>query len=805
MSSDESVYEAVGSATKAPSFDEKQAKRLLSGKLKFLDSRRGTTGALSDAEKQHLTSSCVETISSSLDEINLLSKHIEQLKSEKHKLEENQADLEEQLELEKELTSNNHSIIAARDSEISQITNNIQAYRKTRDALQKEINELKDELNQKEQKVLELEKELQKALSQTKLLQKELEIAKNNFETEQVQNIADREKFNAKYLALKEKLSDKQKEYNSILEEHQAGIKSLHSKFNKEQRKLHKESLERLDLEVNSVREEASLEINRNKQESELETEALHREIEHLNQQLQTLQNRLQPDEAHLEILKPEEDIEDDSSQEQILDEDKDSQKTGSETGDELVLELESEDEPEGEIEDDQDQMAQNNQQPRMDLLKYIPRFCGDSKDSETATEHVKAFHEYLDIHQIPRAGNQADYQQIYTRFGYSLKGNAKAWYLDWTTRDQANAYDQNKYDRLIADFQAQFSRFGSTKIEKDSAFQKLTWDPKLESLDAFVRKLKELGTELGKQDEDLRNGLVKAIPSSLVPAIASLNNLDDMVSTIKRMFGFLQLNPSIGIPPNLQTFVANPDHKVDFHMGNMITHQLERVGEKLESIDRFGSKLRKMEDEIYSLREGMENLQMRPRNQSQDRKSRNRIRNRGRYRSSSRSHSRGQSPFSAQGRMLEEVYYMLRTDRDKSRSFRGRGRSNDRRLSFEDNNRGRDNRWHRYRDQSRERYSRDDRNGYRPDSRDRFRSSSRDRFQNRIGQNDQRDRQNSERCQFCDKVGHQAKTCYKLLNALDRMKSTQERAADTGDSLKQAEVNPVVLEQILNQSQQNF
>ena len=45
---------------------------------------------------------------------------------------------------------------------------------------------------------------------------------------------------------------------------------------------------------------------------------------------------------------------------------------------------------------EDIENMAQN----RIDLLKYMPKFEGRGKDKDSAAEHVRAFKDYLAIHE---------------------------------------------------------------------------------------------------------------------------------------------------------------------------------------------------------------------------------------------------------------------------------------------------------------------------------------------------------------------------------------------------------------------
>ena len=69
---------------------------------------------------------------------------------------------------------------------------------------------------------------------------------------------------------------------------------------------------------------------------------------------------------------------------------------------------------------EDIENMAQN----RMDLLKYMPKFEGRGKDKDSAAEHVRAFKDYLAIHEVrivAEGGDEPDWELIYKRFGYSL------------------------------------------------------------------------------------------------------------------------------------------------------------------------------------------------------------------------------------------------------------------------------------------------------------------------------------------------------------------------------------------------
>ena len=43
-----------------------------------------------------------------------------------------------------------------------------------------------------------------------------------------------------------------------------------------------------------------------------------------------------------------------------------------------------------------------------------------------------------------------------------------------------------------------------------------------------------------------------------VIPSIAALDNLEHMAACVKRLLGYLQLNPSTGVTPDIQTFMAD-------------------------------------------------------------------------------------------------------------------------------------------------------------------------------------------------------------------------------------------------------
>ena len=164
-----------------------------------------------------------------------------------------------------------------------------------------------------------------------------------------------------------------------------------------------------------------------------------------------------------------------------------------------------------------------------------------------------------------------------------------------------------------------EFSRYGSTRVEKNIAWEMLRWDPKTERLDTFMRRIQELADDLGKDAEDIHNAFVKAMPAHVIPSIAALDNLEQMAACVKCILGYLQLNPSTGVTPNLQTFMADQLlDRVDFNPTNLLTFSTDKLGEKLDKThDRFNEKFMKVEYELRYVRRDMERMRLRDRSNS--------------------------------------------------------------------------------------------------------------------------------------------------------------------------------------------
>ena len=139
-------------------------------------------------------------------------------------------------------------------------------------------------------------------------------------------------------------------------------------------------------------------------------------------------------------------------------------------------------------------------------------------------------------------------------------------------------------------------------------------------------------------------------MPAHVIPSIATLDNLEQMAACVKCLLGYLQLNSSTGVTPNLQTFMADQnfgyraESRVEFNPTNLLTFSTDELGEKLDKThNRFNEKFMKVEDELRDVRRDMERIRLRDRNNSHGRgryrsQSHDKLRSRGRNRSHDRS-----------------------------------------------------------------------------------------------------------------------------------------------------------------------
>ena len=146
------------------------------------------------------------------------------------------------------------------------------------------------------------------------------------------------------------------------------------------------------------------------------------------------------------------------------------------------------------------------------------------------------------------------------------------------------------------------------------------------------------------------------------------------MAACVKCLLGYLQLNPSTGITPDLQTFMADQsfgyhtESRVEFNPTNLLTFSIDKFGEKLDKThDRFNERFMKVEDELSYVRHDMERMKLRDRSNSHGWvRYRSQSCDRSRSRGRNRSHDRSQGRKNA--KILDEVYQLIRTgNRDQS------------------------------------------------------------------------------------------------------------------------------------------
>ena len=106
-----------------------------------------------------------------------------------------------------------------------------------------------------------------------------------------------------------------------------------------------------------------------------------------------------------------------------------------------------------------------------VDLIRNLPKFSG--KKTESADNHLDTFDDNLEIQQINVV--YANVPKIITRFGYSLCGKAKKWFIQGREgRSHASAADWNA---LKEQFKQQFYPVCSTREEQMASWRNIKSD----------------------------------------------------------------------------------------------------------------------------------------------------------------------------------------------------------------------------------------------------------------------------------------------------------------------------------------
>ena len=390
-----------------------------------------------------------------------------------------------------------------------------------------------------------------------------------------------------------------------------------------------------------------------------------------------------------------------------------------------------------GEGEGEPDTMAEAE---KINMLKYLDRFHGGVGEKRTPTEHVRSFQDYLKFHKIKDISDAApNYKEMLARFPYSLTGDARNWYEENRDRIKGERDDKEHYENLVKEFKNEFSKYGSSRAEKTASWDNLKWDSKTETLDSFYRRLKELAEDLNKDDEDIRNQFIRAMPGYIIPAVASIGKIADMKSCVKRLIGYYKLTPgATSMSPDLQTFAA--EKSVAFNQENVTNSKIDQLCSKVdEYTNQMTQRFTKVECDIDYLKRDMTELRLGQQERGRDR-----------TRKASRSKSRSKSNKRIESLVRDHVYQLMA--REPSRSYK-------------------DNK----RDSSKDRYGRE-RSKSRSKSKENYRSNSKDRKGNYYDykRSNSKDRDSgykrsssSERsklfCKYCNTSGHDIIDCFKL------------------------------------------
>ena len=401
-----------------PSVNKEKKTNKFLDKLKILDHRKTEVRTLSESDKRHLTSKCTVLIEDKLKEINNLSYQKTKLEQENTALKETLQELKRQLQIEKDLKSTNQSVIEQQLADINKLHRTINRHLEIKEELENEIKSVNKTYTTKCQEFIEQKEEFEKANIRVQNLESELADVKHKLVVEKKYRNEDLEKFHIETSHLKEELEYLQLKYNQEIQYHRTEVQDILSNFALEKESLIRDFAEEHKTEILDIQ-------NKTRRRESILLKEHTEKVEQLENKVQRLQHKLRTNiENNIQIEQnPIANNETDSEDSEISD--INLEINGEEQIEPININLENIADPENLEFEDIENMAQN----RMDLLKYMPKFEGGGKDKDSAAEHVRAFKDYLAIHEVRivvEGGDEPDWELIYKWFGYSLLGLAK-------------------------------------------------------------------------------------------------------------------------------------------------------------------------------------------------------------------------------------------------------------------------------------------------------------------------------------------------------------------------------------------
>ena len=186
-----------------------------------------------------------------------------------------------------------------------------------------------------------------------------------------------------------------------------------------------------------------------------------------------------------------------------------------------------------------------------VDHMKNLPKYSGEK--TESADNHLDAFHDYLEIQQNDVA--DANVAQIITRFGYSLFGKAKKWFnLGREGRPQTNVADWNA---LKEQFKQQFNPVGNTREEQMASWRNIKWDGN-ETLE-FSYRVTQLGKALGLNDQHILDTFKLGLASNIYVNLIHIDGMQATLNMAKRLMAVSKgTSPGASAISNIPFMVAS-------------------------------------------------------------------------------------------------------------------------------------------------------------------------------------------------------------------------------------------------------
>ena len=174
-----------------------------------------------------------------------------------------------------------------------------------------------------------------------------------------------------------------------------------------------------------------------------------------------------------------------------------------------------------------------------VDPMRNLPKIAGEK--TESADNHLDAFDDYLEIQQI----NVADpnVTQIITRFGYSLFGKAKKWFIQG--RDGRPHSTVADWNALKEQFKQQFNPVDNAREEQMASWRNIKWDGN-ETLDEFSYRVTQLGKPLGLNDQHILDTFKVGLPSNMYVNLVHIDDMQTTLNMAKRLMA-VSKGPSSG------------------------------------------------------------------------------------------------------------------------------------------------------------------------------------------------------------------------------------------------------------------